>query len=190
MPPMKKQHGFSMIEVLVAVVVLVFGVLGMAGLQMQAITATEQGRYNSRAAMQATSVAAAIRANPLYWTSANGTITVSGPVVANVPTFSGGPTAFTGDCTNGTMCTPVQMAYYDLKNWGLDINGSLPVGVLTVTCDSVTQKPAVCTVDVSWSEKNVAGRDQETGSGALATGTSSRHNYRTLVTALQKKLTL
>lgn len=179
----KKQHGFSMIEVLVAVVVLVFGVLGMAGLQMQAINATEQGRYNSRAALQAASIATVIKANPAYWTTVSGTVSVVGTTVSN------GPAAYSGDCLNGTVCTATQMAYYDLKMWGDDVAKNLPVGSYTVSCDS-TQTPLICTVTISWYEKNVAGRNQDTVTdtslGNVATGGTAKHQYQTVVTPIQK----
>lgn len=175
---LNKQHGFSMIEVMVALVVLVFGVLGMAGLQMQAINATEQGRYNGRAAMQATSIAAAIKANPAYWGTPPSSVTVQGT------TLTGGPTVFNGSCVSGTICTGEQMAYYDLTTWGSDIAASLPVGTLNIACN-LTVSPAVCAVTISWMEKNVAGRNQATaGTGPLATGTVSTHSYQTLVSSL------
>lgn len=178
---MKKQQGFSIIEVLVAVVVLVFGVLGMAGLQMQAVNASEQGRYNSRAALQATSIATAMKANPAYWNSPPASITVQGTTV------TGGPTAYTGICgndgTTNTICTSTQMAYYDLQRWGTDIAGSLPVGKFSITCDQ-SAAPPVCTIQISWVEKNIAVRNQDAGSGALATGGTSAHTYQTLVSSL------
>lgn len=180
---MKRQRGFSMIEVLVAVVVLVFGVLGMAGLQMQAINATEQGRYNSRAAMQAASIATVIKANPGYWATASGTVTVSGS------TITGGPAAYSGSCVKNVSCTAAQMAYYDLSIWGPDVANSLPVGTFTVSCDQ-TQAPPICTVTISWYEKNVAGRNQDAVAnstlGNLATGGTAKHQYQTLVTPIQK----
>lgn len=192
----RKQLGFSMIEVMVAVVVLVFGVLGMAGLQLQAISATEQGRYNSRAAMQATSVAAAIKANPGYWVSASGLISVSGGTITN------GPASHALTCaagSGGSVCLPVQMAYYDLaKVWGPDIASALPLGTLQVNCTpgsapsapGAAPIPSVCTVTVFWYEKNVAVRNQDAGSGNMAADGASQHSYQTVVSPIQKLLTL
>jgi len=173
-----KQHGFSMIEVLVSVVVLMFGVLGMAGLQMQAINATELGRYNSRAAIQATSIAAAMKANVAYWGTPPSTVTVQGTTV------TGGPSAYDGDCFSGTVCTGPQLAYFDLVTWGNDIATSLPVGTLNIACN-LTLSPAVCTVTVSWQEKNIALHNQDLpGAGLLASGTVQTHSYQTLVSVL------
>jgi type IV pilus assembly protein PilV len=145
---MKQQLGFSMIEVLVSVVVLMFGVLGMASLQGKAINNTELARYNSRAAVQASSIAATMKANVSYWGAPPAAISVQGATV------TGGPVLYQGDCYRPTVCTPAQLAYFDLVTWGRDIAASLPVGRFDIACD-LAISPAVCTVTVSWLEKNI-----------------------------------
>lgn len=57
------QRGVSLIEVLVAVVVLSLGVLAMAGLQLNSLRTSQGALYRSNAAMLASDIADRIRAN-------------------------------------------------------------------------------------------------------------------------------
>lgn len=60
----RKQRGFSLIESLVAIVVLSFGLLGMAGMQAFSLQATQQARLQGRAASLARELAEMLRGNP------------------------------------------------------------------------------------------------------------------------------
>ncbi len=195
-PSGRRQSGFTIIEVLISLVVLMFGVLGLAGLQMQAVNNSELGRYNSTAAMLASSVAATMRANGAYWGSQPTTapptaVTVQGTPqggVANV-VITGGPTATYVNCQTNACTTYGQMAKYDLANWGSTIANSLPVGQFALACSArptptvpPTTPPTTCTITISWQEKNISMHNPATGaSGLLATGTVQTHSYQTLV---------
>jgi type IV pilus assembly protein PilV len=171
--PVNKQLGFSMLEVLISMLVIMIGVLGIAGMQMLAINNTENARYQSLATILASSMAAEIQANTAYWGSPpSSLIQVSNAAATVVP-------AVAGTCL-GSVCTPVQMAYYDLSTWGTALAGRLPSGAGTIQCYSTT--PAVCALTLTWSEKNTA-ISNPTGAetGQLATGTVSTHSYQTLV---------
>jgi type IV pilus assembly protein PilV len=169
-----KQGGFSLLEVLVTMLIITFGLLGIAGVQMLAINNTETAKYNSIATIFASNIAAQMQGNSAYWGTPPTTITVNGS------TITGGPPASIVDCS-ANVCSASQMGYYDLAHWGLAMANGLPVGNGTIACPSGSS-PAVCTITVFWSEKNIA-LTNPTGaaSGALASGTSSTHNYQTLV---------
>lgn len=175
---MKTQRGFSLIEVLVSLLVLAFGVLGMAGMQSMGIYNTELGRYNSRAAIQAGSIAAAMKADVAYWGTPPTSVQVQGSSV------TGGPATYNGTCVYPSVCTPAQLAYYDLATWGNDIATNLPGGTMAIACN-LTVSPAVCTVTISWFEKNMQLHNPAVAaSGQLATGTVQTHSYQTLVSVL------
>ena len=57
------QYGFSLIEVLVSIVVLSFGLLGAAGLQSFAIKSNREGRLQSAASTLAREYAEMVRGN-------------------------------------------------------------------------------------------------------------------------------
>lgn len=183
---MKMQRGFSLLEVLISMLIIMFGLLCIAGMQMLAVSNTETARYNAMAAMLASTMAAKIQGNKAYWGTPPNSVAVNGSAV------TGGPTPTTADCA-ATNCTPAALAYYDLKNWGLSLLGSangtiaeqgLPGGHAAITCSSAAS-PAVCTLTISWTEKNVSLTTPtdaaRPASGQLASGTSSTFNYQTLV---------
>ncbi len=144
----RKISGFSLLEVLISLLIIMAGALGIAGIQLQAINNTEVARYQSLAALLASSMAAEMQANVAYWDTAPAiapTITVSGT------TITGGPTS--GSCLN-TVCNSSQMAYYTLQNWGGALAATLPSGTGTVTC--MTTTPAVCRLKLSWNDNYTA----------------------------------
>lgn len=173
---MKKQMGFSMLEVLVSLIIIMIGALGMAGIQMLSITNTEIARYQSLAALLASSMTAEIQGNAgngSYWRSggASTAITVTGGVV------TGGPTASTS-C--GVSCSSSEVAGNALKTWADSIKDVLPAATGTVSCSST---PAICTVRLDWTENNVAlNKTTGTETGIFATGQQSAQSYQTVVT--------
>jgi type IV pilus assembly protein PilV len=192
---MKKEHGFAMLEVLISLLVILFGALGIAGMQLMAINNTETARYQSVATMLASSMSAKMQTNYEYWstvvppgyiTVVGSTITGSG--VAVVPSY-------TGLCRN-TDLTAVMTAACDLKNWGAAMarlansdgdtfyGMALPGASGKIECQPST--PMVCKLTISWSEKNIAlGNPTGTEMGVLAAGTAQPHSYQTLVSIQQ-----
>lgn len=57
------QRGFSLLEVLVAVLILSFGLLGVAGLQVRSLQGTQSSNFRSNAAVLTHEIIDAIRAN-------------------------------------------------------------------------------------------------------------------------------
>src|SRR5689334_6960443 len=60
-------RGFSLIEVMVAVIVICVGLLGIAKMQALALSNTTTARMRSLAALEAASLAAAMHSNRQYW---------------------------------------------------------------------------------------------------------------------------
>ncbi|MHB1299450.1 MAG: type IV pilus modification protein PilV [Burkholderiales bacterium] len=173
---MRQEAGFSMLEVLVALVIGMIGVLGMAGIQILAINDTERARYQSIAALTASSMVAEMQGNSAFWgaTTVPTTVTVSGSAVMVNGVLTAG-----GNC-NGVVCTSSQMAYYDLQSWGKALAGALPSGNGAIACALTTS--VVCTIKINWTENNVA-LNNPTGSetGIFASGTVGARSYQTMV---------
>src|SRR6202035_292810 len=111
-------RGFSLIEVLVALVVVSVALLGIAKMQAIAYSSTGVASKRSLAAIEAASLASSMHANRAYW-SVPGTAalntTVNGIAIASSdPGLAAG-----GNCTvGGTIpCTPNQLAAYDMQSW-------------------------------------------------------------------------
>lgn len=60
---LRKQHGFSMIEVLVTVLILAIGLLGLAGLQSTSLRSNHSAMLRSQATVLAYDIADRLRAN-------------------------------------------------------------------------------------------------------------------------------
>src|SRR5579871_1202658 len=60
-------HGFSVLEVMVALIIISVGLLGIAKMQALAIASTTTSRTRSIAALEAASLASAMRADRAYW---------------------------------------------------------------------------------------------------------------------------
>lgn len=161
--------GFSLIEVLIALVIIAIGLLGIAGMQALAISNTSTARQRSLAAIEAASMGSMMRANRGYWEAASSVnVTATGSTSGtswSSTTLSGSLSSQGTDCSTSA-CTPIQMAAYDLQNWGRYITMQLPKGSGQVQC--AAGSPVSCQVSVSWAEKTVA---INSASGSSATQT-------------------
>jgi type IV pilus assembly protein PilV len=156
------QRGFSLVEVMVAMVVMSIGLLGIAKMQAAALSNTAIASTRSLAAIEASSLAASMHANRGYWSSpaVAGSISLQGATVApNVAPLD--------DCAAKT-CTPASLAQYDLQQWTTAALQVLPPDYLAkITCFP-TDTPPNCTIQIQWAEKSVAANtDGKTQSAGL-----------------------
>jgi type IV pilus assembly protein PilV len=167
MSPARHSRGFSLIEVMVSLIVIAVGMLGIAKLQAMAYTSTGTASLRSLAAIEAASLAAAMRANRSYWTTVATpfTVTVTGASYPSPPTIA--PALAAGACATAT-CTPVQLANYDLTAWASNINTVLPSVTATVFCPTPVPNPPVtppisCTIQLNWTERSAGINTQSQG---------------------------
>ena len=122
------QRGFSLIEVLVSIVVLSFGVLGMVGMQLYALQANRDARLQSVGVRLAREAAELMRDNnsiAVKTTSANN------PYLVN---FSGTlPPTSAENCFLNSCTTPEKIAEYNIKEWLSRLATELP-GARAVIC--------------------------------------------------------
>jgi type IV pilus assembly protein PilV len=170
-----RQTGFSLIEVMVALVVCSIGLLGLAKMESLALSSEDVSGTRTIAAMQASSLAAMMHADRGYWasTSATASATISGSAGALVITDSN--LAATAACTTaGTgSCTPIQLAAYDVQAWANQLAVLLPAYQAIIACTpTVTITPVTCQITIKWVENAVAANAQQTNIGSL-TGAGS-----------------
>ena len=130
------QSGLTLIETLVALVVLSVGLLGIAALQVQGMSAGLTAGYRSHAANLAADMAERIRSNPFGLDAYAGTGSDNGCA------------ATAGDSLD---CTPQQMAAHDLFLWDRAIRASLPDGDWRIEVDSDSAPPGY-ELQVTWME--------------------------------------
>jgi type IV pilus assembly protein PilV len=169
------QRGFSLLEVMVALVVLSVGLLGVVKLETVAYSSTNTAAKRSLAALAASSFAASMHVNRGYWNGTDppgATIAIIGATVAvtaGAPVLGplvGAPQ----DCTltSTTLpCQPVVMAAYDLQKWATALNLLLPNVRAAVDCG--VQTPVSCTINILWSENVVNINTEQSATTASAT---------------------
>lgn len=125
------QHGFTLLEVLVTIVIVSIGLLGLLGLQTVSLVNTQISAARSQASVAADNMADRIRANP-----AGDYDDVAHP--------ASGPTP-DAQCASGTTCQPDEMAAFDAWEWdrslsnyknksGKQVTGLLPNGRGYIDC--------------------------------------------------------
>lgn len=133
-----RQQGFTLLESLVAMVVLSVGMLGVGALYVESLQSGRDAVIRSKAVNLAADMADRIRSNR------QGLAAYGGAAADN----SCADTAVTAT----TVCTPGQMAAHDLFLWNQMLNDSsigIPDANGTVVFDGTTA-PATYTITVSW----------------------------------------
>jgi len=127
------QRGFSLVEVLIALIIMSVGMLGIAGLYVQSMQAGRTSLFRHHAVTLAGDVADRIRANPR-----------AGGV------YEGPGVDF--NCVGaGIDCDEVEMASTDILLWSQQANESLPNGTVTIAFDNGTIPPSY-SIAVGWDE--------------------------------------
>lgn len=146
--------GFSLIEVLVAVLVIALGILGTSGLLVAALSASKTAQSRTVAAMQASSLASAIYTQRGFWGNASQSpgFAATGTTVTRQTqmTISEAP-----NCSSH--CSAKQMAEYDVRQWLTSLNQALPGAESDVTCSSsgAASQPQHCVIEIRWRENYV-----------------------------------
>ncbi len=178
-PHRVQPRGFSLVEVMVALVVICVGLLGIAKLQALALSNTSTARLRSLAALQAASLASAMHSNREYWVDtpptsivvtpnpspAAPTIVSSDAAMAATATadlgaaFPGLPQNCIGNAASGAKCPAPNLAAFDLAWWLTSLSALLPNPGATVNCSNAA--PAACTIQITWTENAVAMNSQQ-----------------------------
>jgi type IV pilus assembly protein PilV len=162
-----RASGFTLLEVMVAVVVTAIGLLGIAKMQALAYASTGTASLRSLVAIQASGLAASMHANRTYWSGAatggppptvitiqginisdNGSNTLGSTATASNYCYSGG---------GGAPCATAVMAAFDLHTWALALNTMLNHlnPVTTISCPTINT-PITCVIQVTWNERAVS----------------------------------
>ncbi len=128
-----RDGGFTLVEVLIALIILSVGMLGIAGLYVHSMQAGRTSLFRHHAVTLAGDVGDRIRANPR-----------AGPVYALAGSNN--------NCVAGGVdCTPDQMAANDIFLWDQQAADTLPNGTVTVDYDSSVVPPEY-EISIDWSE--------------------------------------
>lgn len=121
-----KSKGFTLLEVLVAILVLSIGLLGLAGLQVLSLKLTADSMLRTIAALQANDMIDRMRTNITATT-----LGVSSPYNNPSGSSTGNPNCLgmnsSGNYIN-TTCTSTQMALEDFYEWNATLSGASATG--------------------------------------------------------------
>lgn len=130
-------RGFSLIEVLVALLILSVGLLGLAGLQARGLKDNQMSVQHSQAVLYATDIIDEMRVHRTLALNGDYNIGLNDAAAANGAT---------------------KIVLKDLQNWKADV-ARLPGGQGSVEVDSAT---GVVTVTLQWSEVSSVTKQEET----------------------------
>ena len=150
-PTRAPQCGFTLVEALVALVVLSIGLLGVAKLVMGAVHADDSAYMRGQATQLAYELLDQMRANR--------------------PGATAGFYALAGaanDCTGGA-CTPQQLAQLDVINWQNRLAQALPGGVGVVTMGVDALGDVTASIQVNWDDSMAQWSFGVTGAPAAMT---------------------
>lgn len=136
---LRKSKGFSLVEVLIALIIMSVGMLGIAGLYVQSMQAGRTSMLRHHAVTLAGDIADRIRANPMAGAAYTATAGQDNSCVAQ-----------------GADCDAAQMAAHDIFLWQAQALEFLPpmgdgTQQVVVTHDS-TVTPQTYTIVVRWDE--------------------------------------
>ncbi len=183
----KRQYGFSLMEVLVALLILSVGLLGLAGMQIAGLRSVSNSSSYTQAVLALNDMAERIRANPTA-VKDNAFLSISSAAdvdctVMPAPYCSSYYDTGTSSGITGVSCSPAELVTYDLNVWFCGeatiadgsartgaLSGSLPGASFTISCTDIDTTDAdACTagsthdIVISWNERNA---DNRTNAGA------------------------
>lgn len=157
------QQGASLLEVLIAVLIVAIGLLGLAGLQTAGFNNTHISYLRSIASIHTENMAELMRANTaavssnIYTAGADASSIDYDAIDLEADLSPDCRTRFTG----GGVCQPAEQALADAYFWRRNIARTLPGGVGNVICnDSDASDTDPCTdgspmtIYVSWQEQD------------------------------------
>jgi type IV pilus assembly protein PilV len=168
--------GLTMIEVLVALSVVAFGLLGLLGVQARALSFQKDAFDRRSAADMASQLGERMRANHIgliagaYRASPN-------PLQDTGPT----PVAIPG-CTVPTACTPEEIAARDLAQWHGELRRRMPGTAAHVEWDAGS--PLAARVTIGWPEPRSSGPDSVCDGLGERVGASLPATYRCFETSM------
>ncbi|MBK4736003.1 type IV pilus modification protein PilV [Noviherbaspirillum pedocola] len=151
--------GFSMLEVLIAIIVLTVGLLGGAALQASAMASNRDARIASAAVLYAREIGEMMRGNK---TVALKTSAASNPYL--IDSGSAAPVA-SADCFQSACTSPSDLASWQMADWYGRVTNDLPGARVLVCYDSApydasgtpqwpcTNSGGVAVVKIGWTRR-------------------------------------
>lgn len=136
-----RQHGVTMIEVLVTLVIVAVALLGTAGLQLYAMKLNKSGQFRTQAVFAASDLFERMEANKSAAIAGNYAVTLTS-VVSLAAT----------DCA-AAACNSTALAADDMSKWETTVAAMLPQATWNVTQTAVGP-PSDYTIVINWIDRS------------------------------------
>ena len=143
-------RGFTLLEVMIAVLIFSLGLLGLAGLMVLSVKTNHSAYLRTQASFLAQSMADRVRTNIGWTTGYNGTYDST--------------TVGAGSCT-GSVCSPTDLIARDKEIWSQQLVDFLPSVSATIECvgepislahQGTQPFDGLCTMIINWTEADLA----------------------------------
>lgn len=141
------QRGSSLLEVLVAILIMSFGLLGLAGMTASSLQYSKMAQYQTVGTQLASAYGESMRANVAGFSEGHYELTAAytgATFNVAVPT-----------CTNAARCSAAELAAIDRAQWTNDLRRRLPGGGAYVSRDTVNNALAA-DVWVMWADPGLS----------------------------------
>lgn len=148
----QQQRGFTLLESLIAIVVVALGVLGILGVQLRTLQETQTSVRRAQAIRLIEDLNERIRANPNALTAG---------VLANYA-VDWGAVAFTPPDCAAAACGSGDLALYDIATWKAAVTATMPLGdasVFVVNDTTGLNTRAQLGIMIAWRANERAGAD-------------------------------
>lgn len=152
--------GATLLEVMIALVIMSIGLLGLASLELSGMSANSNSEKRTQAAIIANDMVERMRANPTAVSTGAYDAELNNPVID----CTVAPAKICEDRSSPAAdCTPAEMAKYDADTAYCNAKALLPSGALSVWCSDTAGNTQACvgaayrTVRVNWQNQTESG---------------------------------
>lgn len=149
-----RRHGFTLIEVLVALLVLSIGLLGLAALQTTSLKFNTDSYLRTQATLLAYDIIDRMRSNTTGLYAGNYDAATSAAATAKITAYNACKAAGCQCDASTANCSTSSLATYDLGKWYDKIGASLPEGSTNLATISRTTANKV-TITLQWKERDL-----------------------------------
>ena len=135
-----KQHGFSMIEILITLVLVAIAMLGTASLQLNAMRLNKGSQFRTQAIFLASDIMERMEANK------------AGAIAGNYAlALASAPSVAATNCA-AAICDSASLAAWDVSQWGGAISNFLPQASWSLS-QITLGNPSTYSIIISWIDR-------------------------------------
>lgn len=163
------QHGFSMLEVLIAMVIVATALFGTAGMQVHAMRMNQSGQFRTQAIFLAADIAERMEANKAAAVAGNYAVASTNVIGAAA-----------ADCAS-TVCNSAALASWDINQWETAIVSlALPQASWQIS-QTTAGNPSTYDITIRWTDRRTdttyAANDPASSFGVNQLGNAENFSY-------------